>query len=1456
MKKFYFLIFNFISISVLFSQPLTDGMAVITHSTQFGSGPSFQIFQAGDNENAPLGSNWSTTFYTPNAAIYSQWSDIGSVFGIAIDNEKNIYLSASPIMYYTATSGAAGYGGIYKVDKDDWSISNFISTGTGINDIPNTGSGIGNVCYDKFNNQLLITNLEDGKIYRYDMNGVLQSSFDPFSIDDNSDGFAGYNEGIWGINVFEDQSSVKVYFSRIVDNNTPSIWYIELDDNGEFSGTEVFCFDVTGGLVNVVSDLTFDSQMNMYIAERGQSGFTLGSGYNAHNSRGIKYKYENNNWTLDEVLYVGAYGYGANTSGGVAISDNNNVNAEENCEGYAWYSGDALTGCCNIYGATAIPANVGNTINNSVFVDVQDIGSAIGLSKGAFGDIEIFTEPKESTIYIDSVLYKCKNSSVQLNASGGINYEWLPTTGLNNPFISDPISTIDTTITYTVTGKVCAGETDTAEVTIEIINSINVDTLNVEISDYNGFNTSCINSNDGWISLNISLDEFSLNWVNGSNSNYISGLSSGVYGVEIVDTFGCSYNLTTEIISPTELNTDLISSDYNSFGVSCYESSDGYVLSSTSGGVPPYSYLWSDNNNTTSPNIYNLNSDMYFLEVTDLNGCQQVENITLSEPIPLINAFTISDYKGFNTTCFNSNDGFVNINMNGGVAPYNYIWSNGDNDSFNENLSSGVYFLQVIDENNCSYFESFDLISPTEIITSIESLNNYNGYDISCNGSSDGEILLSVQGGNPLYTINWSSGQSSQNIDGLQSGQYIAQVSDLNGCVVFDSIALIEPNELTQNIQSANNFNGFDISCDDFLDGGIDLWVNGGVTPYNFNWNNGATSEDLENIAAGNYNVSITDANNCQISSTINLNEPTPFSFSTIISDYNGYNISCFNGSNGFIDYTIGGSVSPYNFNWNGPNGFSSSNEDINNLSSGDYSLQVIDDNGCLHSASFELIEPSILISEINSLTDYNGYNISCHSFNDGAIEVEYSGGVPPYDVLWESGESSDILTNLSASDYLSVTIRDLNNCQIIDSIQLIEPSPLTSNISSVFDYNGYEISCHDYTDGGINLDILGGIAPYLTSWNNGETVEDLNNLSEGFYSVSIVDQNNCSNSNQITLNEPTPLNLNFDISNYNGFNISCNGFEDGFINTLVSGSVPPYSYEWNTGLNTQNLSLLSSNNYSLQVSDLNNCQIFGEAFLTQPNDFFISLNFSSDTCSKGIGNGEVYITPEANPYQILWSNGETDYEINNLFSGNNSVSVTDMYGCEKSIDFFTGDLPSPIANFYMEPENDSLFFQVNSNLNFFDESTDSWSIINSWDWDFGDDNSDTTMNTNHAYNSIGYYNVLLRVHNIHGCMDTVSKILEISDFIIHFPNAFTPQGDLINEQFTARGINVKELHMTIYSRFGEKIFITTDINEGWNGTYQSTGKKCPQGVYVYDVNITDAFGDLHRFTGDVTLID
>ena len=936
--------------------------------------------------------------------------------------------------------------------------------------------------------------------------------------------------------------------------------------------------------------------------------------------------------------------------------------------------------------------------------------------------------------------------------------------------------------------------------------------------------------------------------------------TSGIHTVRLETNCGSTTTAYELDIYVNYLDFDITSmSNYNGYEVSCYGGNDGYIETTAFSPYPPINFNW--NNESNSSNNYSLEAGEYSLIVSDDFGCVIDTTIIFTEPTAIqSNIQSVYNYNGYDISCYGNNDGEIVSSVSGGINPYSISWSNFNGYISNsytiDSLEASTYFLNVTDDNGCIHNANIVLNEPTALFSNLNSINNYNGYDISCHGLSDGEINSIINGGVSPYFLSWNNGLNSPNITNLAQGDYLLEITDLNGCTQSDSITLTEPNELLTNIQSTYNYNGFDISCDGYLDGGINLSVNGGVLPYIFSWSNGATSEDLSTIGAGNYTVTVSDNNNCSITTSLSITEPTPFSFSSSVSDFNGYNISCYNGNDGFIDYTLGGSVNPYNFNWNGPNGFSSNVEDINNLSAGNYTLEVIDINGCLHNANLTLFEPSIVTSEIIPITDYNGYNISCNGYNDGEIRVLYSGGIPPYNVLWENGLNTDTLFNLSATDYFSVVIRDLNNCQASDSIQLTEPTLLTSVIGSAFDYNGYDISCHNYSDGGINLEISGSVSPYSISWSNGETVEDQTNLYAGSYSVIITDQNNCIVTDQITLNEPTPLSLNFEISNYNGFNVSCYGFEDGYINSVISGSVPPYSFQWNSGLNTQNLFLLSSDNYSLLVTDLNNCQIGDEVSLTQPNDFYVTLDFSSDTCGRGIAKGEVFVTPEANPYIVLWSNGETNFKINNLLRGNNWVSVTDMYGCEKSIDFFTDNLPLPVADFYMEPENDSLFFQVNSNLNFFDQSTDSWSIIDSWHWDFGDGESDESMNTSHAYNNIGYYNVLLRIQNIHGCMDTISKILEISDFIIHFPNAFTPQGDLINERFIARGINVKEHHMTIYSRWGEPIFTTSNMNEGWDGTYQSTGKKCPQGVYVYDVHITDAFGDLHRFTGNVTLID
>ena len=159
------------------------------------------------------------------------------------------------------------------------------------------------------------------------------------------------------------------------------------------------------------------------------------------------------------------------------------------------------------------------------------------------------------------------------------------------------------------------------------------------------------------------------------------------------------------------------------------------------------------------------------------------------------------------------------------------------------------------------------------------------------------------------------------------------------------------------------------------------------------------------------------------------------------------------------------------------------------------------------------------------------------------------------------------------------------------------EPALLTSTIESVFDYNGYDISCFGESDGAINLDVIGGVQPYNYSWSEGSNTEDLNNMIANQYAVDILDANNCFTSNQITLIEPTSLNLSHELSDYNSFNLSCFESNDGFINSSVIGSVPPYSFSWSNGDNTANIDDLPSGYYNLVVTDINNCFISSNHF-------------------------------------------------------------------------------------------------------------------------------------------------------------------------------------------------------------------------------------------------------------------
>lgn len=300
-----------------------------------------------------------------------------------------------------------------------------------------------------------------------------------------------------------------------------------------------------------------------------------------------------------------------------------------------------------------------------------------------------------------------------------------------------------------------------------------------------------------------------------------------------------------------------------------------------------------------------------------------------------------------------------------------------------------------------------------------------------------------------------------------------------------------------------------------------------------------------------------------------------------------------------------------------------------------------------------------------------NGNNISCHGANDGMVEAVIVGGTPPYTYSWNTGSYNRVLTGLTAGTY-TFTVTDAASQTISQPIDLIEPNNLQLFLWPEF-YGGYNISEQGGSNGVISAEVVGGSSPYLYSWSTGGTKSKLENVPAGSYTLVLTDANSCTVSASQTLTEPTPLHV-VSITSplHHGFNISCKGGNDGLIDLSVTGGVPPYKYDWNTGSFEEDISELTAGEYSVRITDDNQAEIITSIVLTQPAGslkvtltpqvYANSYNLSCHDCANGsltaVGSSGVA------PYTFLWSNSQTVATISGLQAITYSCVITDVNGC------------------------------------------------------------------------------------------------------------------------------------------------------------------------------------------------
>lgn len=558
---------------------------------------------------------------------------------------------------------------------------------------------------------------------------------------------------------------------------------------------------------------------------------------------------------------------------------------------------------------------------------------------------------------------------------------------------------------------------------------------------------------------------------------------------------------------------------------------------------------------------------------------------------------------------------------------------------------------------------------------------------ISCNGTSDGQLIVSAFYGVPPYTYAWvgPGGFTATNdtISNLLAGTYTVTVTDAISDTVVVSSTLDDP--LPVSVTSTIT----DITCNRGDDGAITLTVSGGTVSgdYLYSWSTEdgsgliAGDKDQTGLSAGTYSVKVTDDNGCYDSVANVVNEPIPFSFAgSQVTD-----IVTPPGANGAITLNVSNGVEPYTYLWGGPNGFTSTDKDLTGLvDGGSYIVSAMDNIGCARDTTFTVNDNAAFLAFI--LAD-STKNVSCKGGSDGSATVTTTGGRSPFNWVWTDdsgtpiGANDSVLTGAPAGFY-HVLVTDADSKTANADVAISEPiTALAMTHDATFD-----ISCNGAADGAINITVNGGTIPYSYSWTGpgGYTSiqSDITNLGPGDYDILVTDANGCQiGINTIEVVEPPLLEIpSIDILQ----DVLCNGSFDGKLEANPVGGFGDYSYLWNDGgsQNTKQATSLPAGTYTVTVTDENGCTAQGNQTLTEPDVISVAATIQDVSCYSGAdGAITLEVTGGTSPYNFLWSSGETTKVISGLPVGDYSVTITDFNSCSKDTTFSVIEPPEIIID-------------------------------------------------------------------------------------------------------------------------------------------------------------------------------
>ncbi len=816
-------------------------------------------------------------------------------------------------------------------------------------------------------------------------------------------------------------------------------------------------------------------------------------------------------------------------------------------------------------------------------------------------------------------------------------------------------------------------------------------------------------------------------FVLGGNANQTGAfdqLAPGIYTALVTDGIGCQRQLSVAVGAPPLMAVSLAA-----VPITCHEGDDGALRAEVIGGWPPYQYSWSDPLGQTQPQAVNLRAGTYTVTVSDRNGCTATATAALSAPEPLVlSVMPIA------ARCHGEASGVASISVSGGIGPYQYQWANGQTTSVATGLPAGFHGVTVADAAGCAK-ASFALITQPPLLTA-----STTATAPTCANGSDGSANVSAQGGSGSFTYTWNTTPSQYNATATQlaAGIYTVTVSDQNGCTTTASATLTAPPAIdialayedarchgqptgsaaattsggtgpftyawnttppqntptllqlpagtyTVTVSDQNGCTAtaavtvgqpepltaaFDIQqarCFDEPSGAVSAAPIGGVPPYTFLWSSGESAPQITQKTANTYTLTLTDANGCTLEATASIGQPPALQI-----EAEQENIACYGQNTGALHIRPEGGTPPYAALWSGPGVSGNTNLALSALTTGQYTLILTDANGCTTTQTFALSQPtSPLSAAISPAAD-----TLCAETETTTLTATGSGGTPPYTYAWSSGNTNEPTATLPPGTY-TLTLTDANGCTAATTARIARQAPLTLALAleKVDCAQGGTAVVANAAYGNTSADL--GRLQFQWSTAPPQSGARAVQLAPGqTYTVTATDPLGCTAVQHITI--PAVLTVRASISSATP--PRCYGDADGQLTASATGGQPPYSYAWSGGIATSDpiATALRAGTYTVTVSDRAGCTGTASATLTQPPALRVRLRMEPARCF-GESNGTLSAQPEGGtpPYLLVWSNGQTGLQAEQLTAGLHALTLTDAKGCTLEV---RGEVTQPSA--------------------------------------------------------------------------------------------------------------------------------------------------------------------------------